>query len=293
MDKLFKTDTPMDKDELIDELMEDEAINRFLIDNDINSDEIESSLNRLLSFRLENSYCDHCKGLFECKQDIRGYRPSLVYKNNKIDLVYEPCQYFLIEQSKQRNKALIDALYMPKMIHTASLEDYDFKRGENRLEVHRLLMSFIDDYRSDEHPVGLYLCGEYQKGKTYILAALANELTKQGATVLIAYYPDLVRELKSRISDNTVEMMIRKLKQADVLMLDDIGGESHSNWIRDEVLGPILQHRLLDELPTFFSSNVSQRDLVNYMMSNSQKAEKMKAARIYARIKSLSKEVKL
>lgn len=293
MDKLFKTDTPMDKDALIDELMEDEAINRFLIDNDINSDEIESSLNRLLSFRLENSYCDQCNGLFECKQDIRGYRPNLVYKNNKIDLVYEPCQYLLIEQSKQRNKALIDALYMPKMIHTASLEDYDFKRGENRLEVHRLLMAFIDDYRNDEHPAGLYLCGEYQKGKTYILAALANELTKQGATVLIAYYPDLVRELKSRISDNTVEMMIRKLKQADVLMLDDIGGESHSNWIRDEVLGPILQHRLLDELPTFFSSNVSQRDLVNYMMSNSQKAEKMKAARIYARIKSLSKEVKL
>jgi primosomal protein DnaI len=73
-------------------------------------------------------------------------------------------------------------------------------------------------------------------------------------------------------------------------MLDDIGGESQSSWVRDEVLGPILQHRLLDEKPTFFSSNITRNDLPMYMVENKQKAELMKAYRIFARIESLSEE---
>ena len=37
-----------------------------------------------------------------------------------------------------------------------------------------------------------------------------------------------------------------------VLILDDIGSEMNTQWVRDEVLGPILQFRMLEELPTFF-----------------------------------------
>jgi primosomal protein DnaI len=140
---------------------------------------------------------------------------------------------------------------------------------------------------------GMYLTGQYQQGKTYTLAALANELTKKGCRVIIAYYPDLVREIKSSIGNHTLEALIAKLKKADILMLDDIGGENQSSWIRDEVLGPILQHRLLDELPTFFSSNVSRKELPMYMVENQQKAEMMKAYRIHARVETLTEEFKM
>ncbi|MCF7925701.1 MAG: primosomal protein DnaI [Candidatus Izimaplasma sp.] len=293
MKKIFKQTRQIDKEAIIEELMEDDAINAFFIEQDLSSDDIEPALNRLLSFRMENNYCKECKGLFECKQDVTGYRPKLIYKDGKIDLVYHGCQYYIADMSKHNKESNIDSLYMPKMIYEADLSDYDFKRGDTRMEIHNRITKFLREYRKNENPKGMFLYGEYQKGKTFVLAAIANELSKIGAHVIIAYYPDLVRELKSRISDNSLESMIRKLKQADVLMLDDIGGEAHSAWIRDEVLGPILQHRLLDEQPTFFSSNVSQRDLVAYMTGNSQKAEKMKAARIYARIHSLSDEYKM
>ena len=109
--------------------------------------------------------------------------------------------------------------------------------------------------------------------------------------LIIAYYPDLVREFKSRIGNNTIEELVSRLKTIEILMLDDIGGESSSQWVRDEVLGPILQHRLLDEKPTFFSSNVSRKDLINLLTVNNQKADLMKAARIHARIQSLTEEI--
>ena len=293
MKKLEFETINIDKEAMIEDLMEDDDIRSFLLANDLGVGEIEPALSKLLAFRIENDKCKGCKGLHECRQDMVGMRPELLVSSGKIQSYYKECHYYQNERSKQTSTSHIDAMYMPKMIYEADLSDYDFKRGENRMDIHNKITNFLTMYERSHHQKGMYLWGEYQKGKTFIMAALANELSKRGAKVLIAYYPDLVREMKSRIGNQTLESLISKLKGIDVLMLDDIGGEAQSAWIRDEVLGPILQHRLLDEKPTFFTSNVNQKDLLTYLITNSQSAEKMKAARIIARIRSLADEVKM
>jgi len=72
-------------------------------------------------------------------------------------------------------------------------------------------------------------------------------------------------------------------------MLDDIGAETMTSWARDEVLGPILQHRMADQLPTFFTSNFDFDQLEDHL-TFSQKGgkEEVKAARIMERIKNLA-----
>ena len=72
-------------------------------------------------------------------------------------------------------------------------------------------------------------------------------------------------------------------------MLDDIGAETMTSWSRDEVLGPILQHRMADQLPTFFTSNFDYKQLENHLtFSQRGEREEVKAARIMERIKSLA-----
>lgn len=284
---------PLNKEEILDILVEDEFLREFFIRNDLDTNFIEQNLQKLYLFKIENDKCKNCQGLENCTQDMIGQEPVLRYENNKIEVYNRDCVFHARRRERLAQTERIDAMYMPKMIDQASLEDFDFARGKNRPFIHNKLTSFITMYANGEVKKGLYLYGQYQKGKTYSLAALANELTKRGVKVVLAYYPDLVREFKSRISNNSLEELISKLKTVEVLMLDDIGGESPSQWIRDEVLGPILQHRLLDEKPTFFSSNVSQKELLSLMTLNSQKAEMMKAARIHARIKSLSDEIEM
>jgi len=83
------------------------------------------------------------------------------------------------------------------------------------------------------------------------------------------------------------------LKTVEILMLDDIGGESFSAWIRDEILGPVLQHRLLDERPTFFTSNVPPQGLKEYLTMQEKDTEIIKAHRIIERIMNLADVVKL
>ncbi len=80
-----------------------------------------------------------------------------------------------------------------------------------------------------------------------------------------------------------------------ILMLDDIGAGAMTTWVRDDILGVILEYRMQEELPTFFSSNFSMEELqINHLAINAQgDNEPLKAARIMERVKYLSREIEM
>jgi len=288
---------PLKKDEelleaLTDQMSDEECLKDFYIKHDITYETIKESLNELMIYQNEIKHCEDCPGLFACKQDIKGHQPVLNYTNNQIRLTYQACSYYESSEEKRQRQSRVNALYMPKMIYEASLSDFRLD-SPVRKDLYHKMMTLVNQIKLGEKIKGLYLYGAYQQGKTYAFAALANHLSEIGKSVIITYYPDLVREIKSSIKTGTLETRINQLKHIDVLMLDDIGGESQSAWVRDEVLGPILQHRLLDDLPTFFTSNVHLNDLARLFADSKEQIEMMKAYRIIERIKALSEPFKL
>ncbi len=84
------------------------------------------------------------------------------------------------------------------------------------------------------------------------------------------------------------------MKRADFAVFDDIGAESVTSWLRDEVLLPIFNERMDRQKLTWFTSNENFSSLENHYMYN-QKSDKeeLKAVRIMERIKALSKEMKI
>lgn len=287
----FKSDSNL-VDNIAEELSMDPILKRFFIDHDIPNHTIENHLNDLMVFKQENPRCFDCQGLDFCTQDTLGHQPLLAYENGDIKLYYKECNYLINARRKEREKSLFNAMYMPEMVHAATLSDFHLD-SDSRKQIYQKLMQVISKVKLNQETKGLYIHGNYQIGKTYTLAAMANQLAQMSKSVVLAYYPDLVREIKSSIAKGNLEAIIQSLKTCDVLMLDDIGGENPSSWIRDEVLGPILQHRLLDKKLTFFSSNVSMKELPKYMVESAQEAEKLKSYRIYARISSLADEIKM
>lgn len=104
--------------------------------------------------------------------------------------------------------------------------------------------------------------------------------------------PEFVRSIKDSLQDNTVNEKIAYFKEVDVLMLDDIGAETQSAWFRDEVLGSILQYRMMEKKPTFFTSNYSLKQLEKHLAITTRGGvEEVKAGRIIERIRQVSKEV--
>ncbi len=279
-------------DEITEELASDPELEAFFIAHDIDNATIEASLSELLIYKKEIVLCEPCKGLDMCKQETRGMQPVLKYRRGRITLEYKPCPFLVAYQQRNRSKNRIDSLFLPKMILDASLNDFHM-HTEERKHIYQKIMGLSNQYAKGETIKGLYIHGRYQIGKTYALAAIANRFSELGYSVMIAYYPDLVREIKSSIGEGNLEQRIEALKSTDILCLDDMGGEAFSEWIRDEVLGPILQYRLLDQKPTFITSNMPLAELIGNLVSTKQQGEQIKGYRIIERIKALTESINM
>ena len=98
--------------------------------------------------------------------------------------------------------------------------------------------------------------------------------------------------MKSAISNNTTTQERDTVMKAPILMIDDIGADALSAWLRDDVLGVILEYRMQEELPTFFSSNFTMDQLTDHLAQDSSgNVEPLKAKRIMERVRFLSREI--
>ena len=125
------------------------------------------------------------------------------------------------------------------------------------------------------------------------MAYIAKTLADRGHDVLFMFYPDLVRKVKSLIQDNKLEQGITELKNVDVLMLDDFGAENSTAFIRDEILSPILQYRMNNNLPTFMTSNLEDEQLINHLADSNNGTDLVRASRIRERIRAMMNYVQL
>ncbi|MBB1122648.1 primosomal protein DnaI [Limosilactobacillus albertensis] len=228
-----------------------------------------------------------------------GYSPQLIISAGQIDVTYVPTKQLIERQRQQHIQRLVNSINMPKFIKNASYDDYylnDDMQTDTRTKAIQAAMDFTDNYKKDQFQPGLYLYGQFGVGKTYLLGAIANELAKnkEVATTMV-HFPSFAVEMRNSIKQNSTGQKLDAIKRAPILMLDDIGAGAMSTWIRDDVLGVILEYRMQEELPTFFSSNFSMEELQNnHLAVNAQgDNEPLKAARIMERVKFLSREIEM
>ena len=114
-----------------------------------------------------------------------------------------------------------------------------------------------------ENPHGwLVLTGPSGCGKTHMAAAIANHCLKDGIPVFWTIVPDLLDHLRttfSPTSDITYDDLFERVKNAPLLILDDLGTHSSTPWA-EEKLFQVLNHRFNSQLPTVVTS-ISVDDL--------------------------------
>ena len=259
------------------------------------SDEIKYRYTSTLQEIAENiSICANCKGLAFCPYDVKGLYKDAIVEDNIIRFVYRECPF---KKKYDKERDFLKNIYvykMPKEISEASFKKI-YKDDSNRLETIKYLKGFYDNYPKGKKIKGLYLHGNFGCGKTYLVAALFNELAKKNIHSTIVYFPDFLRSLKASFGseENDYNERFDAVMKCPLLLLDDIGAEKISDWARDEVLGVILQYRMEENLPTFFTSNLSLKELEEHLTITSKADDKVKARRIIERIKYLTEEIKM
>lgn len=274
-----------------EDLLNDPEISSFLSKHDhLTEHEIDKQLNKLYEYKSQSKQCQDCPSLSQCKNMLQGYSPILTVVDNDIHIAYEKCKSKINFEKRKRERRLIKSLYMPKEILLAQIENIEY--DPYRKDVITKVSEFLDEAETSLPKRGLYLTGPFGVGKTYFIGAIANKLQEYNISTTLIYMPEFVREMREAIKDDTVQEKINIFKQTDVLMLDDIGAETFSAWFRDEVLGAILQYRMMENLPVFFTSNYTMKQLEEVLSTTTRGGvEKVKAGRIMERIKQVSEEV--
>lgn len=237
---------------------------------------------KIMLFLEEKENCVNCKGLEECKNSTNGYE-SFISDNN---LIYSSeCKYLTAQLVENRKRQKLKMLYSPQLID-ASIST--FRRDtENRIKCLKYVTNFL---KSEEYYKGAYICGDLGTGKTYLLAVLANELVKKERETIFVYFPDLINDLKDNFS--LLNEKLEELKKVDVLIIDDFGVGNMTPWVRDSILAPILNYRMLAYKPLFISSNVKFFDLAKYLKVPGD-VDGISSGRLFRRINELCQPLSL
>lgn len=277
-------------DEAYDEALKDENFKEFVSKLKIKREVLKKYTSLLEESSLEYSNCKNCKGLQACVNKICGYAKLPKLSGDGLEFVYKPCKYKKKLDEKERLHSNTILFNVPKEIKEASFKNI-YKTDKKRYGTILWLTEFIKKYKQDIHQKGLYLCGNFGSGKTYLIAATFNELAKDGIKSAIVFWPEFLNSLKSSFNSDIKSEFKNKynyVKKVPLLLIDDLGAESVTSWSRDEILCPLLQYRMDEKLPTFFTSNLNLDTLENHLAITSKGDEIIKAGRIISRIKQLT-----
>lgn len=266
-------------------LKNDLYLRQFIEDNNLSDDFLLDNYQSLLRIAESRNKCINCDGLNSCRQLSVGQRLSLRYDGVLIEEV-EYCKYGMNKQNMNNLKSSYVYCDIADNLMNIDLNNIEFK--DNQKELYLKLASILHKKTNK----GLYIFGDLGVGKTYLCIGLSNSLVKMGHRVSFVKVSSFFNEMRSLIGSNeSLDRRISVLKTSDYLFLDDIGSETVSEFVRDDILFPILDYRLENNLVTIFTSNLNKQDLLkHYQYDRKEKSNLMNATRLLERIDILTED---
>ena len=258
-----------------EKVLKDPEIIKFIQENNFTRKHIEENLEKFYQYYISKD------------SDLNiEHKPKLIIDGKRINIVYSETYEYKNKKLSQQLNNRIKTEFIPKKVLTYTFQNLSKSKEKGHLatEIIKTCKNILDG----QVQKGVYIYGPTGMGKTYLMGCIYNYLKEQGKEPTILYYPEFIRKIKSKISSNNYDQYIDLVRADEILIIDDIGAENITEFIRDEVLGPIINYREAENLPTFFSSNLSLDDLAELLANSRNSVDQTKSLRIIQRIKSLS-----
>jgi primosomal protein DnaI len=231
---------------------------------------IEENLPLVSSYQDDRSYCAHCPGLEACQKDPNPQATmKLVWLNGLLQREYSPCELYMAKQRLLQGYLYRDfpeewLSSMPNALGRST-------RTRDALGAMNLAS------KSPAQPWA-YFTGVMGSGRSFLLATYANLFVSQGLSVAFINANKRFDELKGMAisARGLFEKKMAELETCYLLIIDDFGSEFKSDYVRDQIVLPLLNERAKNNRLTFFASDYTPDEIQTLYSSD-------KTAAIYAK----------
>jgi len=200
--------------------------------------------------------CPICGGLGYVREDVPIDHPNFGQ--------LFPCRCKLAEIEQQRLEHLRSLGNLDQLAHMTFETFVPEGYGLPPDRAGNLRHAFEEARGYAEKPAGwLIFFGGYGCGKTHLAASIANRLVEGGQPALFVVVPDLLDHLRATFSPASpvsYDQRFDEVRNAPVLILDDLGTQSSTPWAQEKLF-QILNHRYNARLPTVITSNHSLEEI--------------------------------
>ena len=141
-----------------------------------------------------------------------------------------------------------------------TFDKFNDRKGEKLRpdEQHSLDQASYATQKFADHPQGwLVLMGGFGTGKTHLAAAIGHYRAALGDEPIFSVVPDLLDHLRatfSPTSSTSYDHIFNQIRNASLLILDDLGTQSATPWAREK-LYQLLNYRYETKLPTVITTS--------------------------------------
>ena len=200
-------------EDLVAQILADQEVAAFIKDQSLSEQEIRRSISKF------NQYISERNRFLLGDPDYiaKGYKPILTMNEGYADVAYEETPELIEAQKRAAINQRLNLINLPSTLKEASLAKVELD-DKGRFEAFEELANFVANY--PEYQKGIYLYGDFGVGKSYMMAALAHDLS-ENARPLLPYFISqvLLSMLKNAISSGLVKETVDQVKKAEILIL--------------------------------------------------------------------------
>lgn len=226
-----------------------------------------------------------------------NYEPILFMQNGYIDVMMKPRPETAMLEAKYQQGVLTSLSYSDSTRALSGLTLDDVSTEVYNIAALSFVKEFLQKYSygNRSNALGMWLCGNRGVGKSYLMGALAGELGKKKVGVKFVGMGEMLNEIQDKWSNFSFSQKkaIESYQKPEVLILDDIGVEQMTAWRIDEMVFPILNYRMQNKLPTFFTSNYTKDEYQDMIVKTGKSMTVDKGKHFRSRVDSLAREVQL
>jgi len=178
---------------ITEKVLSDVEIIKFIRDNNFSKIDVENNLEKFYQYYISKDTLLNIE-----------HKPKLVCSDKEVNIVYQETDEYKQKVENQKISNKIKTEFIPKRVLTYTFDNLskNSKKAKLAIEIVNSCMSILNKKSTR----GAYVYGPTGTGKTYLMGCIYNYFRKSGKEPTILYYPEFIRKIKSKISNNSYDL---------------------------------------------------------------------------------------